>query len=158
MALITIPISGLVNIYTRPSRPFRCLASGTISPRSLAFALDRGEIWGMYIGDVAAFLRLINTQALAARLAVLCATLLVASPGATLAQSPSSGSPVGMRQLEYTDGGGRHLALTVFYPAEIRDRSAARFVMPFFANLNLYKVVDRQLLAIAGYLISAVTD
>jgi predicted dienelactone hydrolase len=93
----------------------------------------------MYLEDVAAFFRLINTQALAARLAVLCATLLVTSPGATLAQSPSSGSPVGIRQLEYTDGGGRHLALTVFYPAEIRDRSAAHFVMPFFANLNLYK-------------------
>src|SRR4029453_16931558 len=46
-----------------------------------------------------------------------------------------------MQQLEFTDAqdGGRHLALAVFYPAALRDRSAARFVMPFFANLELYK-------------------
>ena len=49
-----------------------------------------------------------------------------------------------MQQLEFIDAqeGGRHLALTMFYPAALRDRSAARFVIPFFANLNLYKDVD----------------
>src|SRR5262249_49563244 len=32
-----------------------------------------------------------------------------------------------------------HLALSVFYPAAIRERPAAPFVMPFFTKLNLYK-------------------
>jgi predicted dienelactone hydrolase len=81
------------------------------------------------------FLLLVHGGAAVARLCVLCAML--AYPSVTLAQ----GTPVGMRQLEFVDaqGGDRHLALTVFYPAALRDRSAARFVMPFFANLNLYK-------------------
>ena len=90
----------------------------------------------------------------------LLATLLAASPTATLAQGTNAASfPVGMRQLEYIDAheGGRHLALTVFYPA-IGSPAAARFVMPFFANLDLYKVVDRQLPAIVSYLQSAVTS
>ena len=66
---------------------------------------------------------------------LLCALLVY--PSATLAQ----GTPVGLQPLEFVDAqdGGRHLALTVFYPAALRDRSAARFVMPFFANLELYK-------------------
>jgi predicted dienelactone hydrolase len=81
------------------------------------------------------FLLLVHDRAAVARLSVLCAML--AFPSVTLAQ----GTPVGMQQLEFTDAqdGGRHLALAVFYPAALRDRSAARFVMPFFANLNLYK-------------------
>jgi predicted dienelactone hydrolase len=81
------------------------------------------------------FLLLVHGGAAVARLCVLCAML--AYPSVTLAQ----GTPVGMRQLEFVDaqGGDRHLALTVFYPAALRDRSATRFVMPFFANLNLYK-------------------
>src|SRR5262245_2421478 len=46
----------------------------------------------------------------------------------------------GCGSLEYIDAprGNRHLALTVFYPA-VGSPAAARFVMPFFANLNLYK-------------------
>jgi predicted dienelactone hydrolase len=75
-----------------------------------------------------------------ARHTVLFAMLLAAAPAATLAQDTHAASfPVGMRQLEYIDahGGGRHLALTVFYPA-IGSPAAARFVMPFFANLTLY--------------------
>jgi predicted dienelactone hydrolase len=71
----------------------------------------------------------------------LFATLLAASPAATLAQGTHPASfPVGMRQLEYIDPheGGRHLALAVFYPA-IGSPAAARFVMPFFANLDLYE-------------------
>ena len=81
------------------------------------------------------FLLLVRGGAAVARLCVLGAML--AYPSMTLAQ----GTPVGMRLLEFIDaqGGDRHLALTVFYPAALRDRSAARFVMPFFANLNLYK-------------------
>src|SRR5262249_57388380 len=62
-------------------------------------------------------------------------------PAATLAQgTPAASFPVGMRQVEYMDAqeGGRHLALTVFYPAT-GSRAGARFVMPFFANLDLYK-------------------
>jgi predicted dienelactone hydrolase len=79
--------------------------------------------------------------AAAARHTVLFAMLLAASPAATLAQGTRDASfPVGMRQIEYIDahGGGRHLALTVFYPA-VGSPAAARFVMPFFANLTLYK-------------------
>ena len=79
--------------------------------------------------------------AAATRHTALFATLLAMSPAATLAQGTHAPSfPVGMRQLEYIDAheGGRHLALTVFYPAA-GSPPAARFVMPFFANLNLYK-------------------
>jgi predicted dienelactone hydrolase len=76
-----------------------------------------------------------------ARHTALFAALLAASPAATLAQGIHAASfPVGMRQLEYVDAheGGRHLALTVFYPA-VGSPAAARFVMPFFANLDLFK-------------------
>jgi predicted dienelactone hydrolase len=85
--------------------------------------------------SIRTFLLLVHGRAAVARLCVLCA--LLAYPSVTLAQ----GTPVGMQQLEFIDAqdGGRHLALTVFYPAALRDRSAARFVMPFFANLDLYK-------------------
>jgi predicted dienelactone hydrolase len=85
--------------------------------------------------SIRTFLLLVRGRAAVARLCVLCA--LLAYPSATLAQ----GTPVGMQQLEFVDAqdGGRHLALTVFYPAALRDRSAARFVMPFFANLELHK-------------------
>ena len=83
----------------------------------------------------------VRRRAAAARHTALFATLLAASAAATLAQATHAASfPVGMRQLEYVDPheGGRHLALTVFYPA-IGSPAAARFVMPFFANLDLYK-------------------
>src|SRR4030095_13748016 len=85
------------------------------------------------------FLLLVHDRAAVARLSVLCAML--AFPSVTLAQGTP---PVGMQQLEFTDAqdGGRHLALAVFYPAALRDRSAARFVMPFFPNLNLYKAAE----------------
>jgi predicted dienelactone hydrolase len=85
--------------------------------------------------SIRTFLLLVHGRAAVARLSALCA--LLAYPSATLAQ----GTPVGMQQLEFVDAqdGGRHLALTVFYPAALRDRSAARFVMPFFANIELYK-------------------
>ncbi|MGH6896027.1 MAG: alpha/beta hydrolase family protein [Geminicoccaceae bacterium] len=68
--------------------------------------------------------------------------------GATLAAAPISAFaqiapayPVGIRQVEYVDAqqGGRHLALWLFYPAAIDDRSATPFVMPFFTNLELYQ-------------------
>ena len=85
----------------------------------------------------------VHRRAVAAHRAFLCATLLPASPAATLAQSPQGGAsfPVGIRELEYIDPheGGRHLTLSVFYPAAIRERPAAPFVMPFFTKLNLYK-------------------
>jgi predicted dienelactone hydrolase len=78
-----------------------------------------------------------------ARRVALCCMLLAASPAATLAQGPQGGatSPVGIREIEYVDPheGGRHLALSVFYPAAIRERPAPPFVMPFFTKLNLYK-------------------
>src|SRR5215510_12624159 len=78
-----------------------------------------------------------------ARRVALCCMLLAVSPAATLAQSPQGGAsfPVGIREIEYVDPheGGRHLTLSVFYPAAIRERPAAPFVMPFFTRLNLYK-------------------
>src|SRR5215471_3074422 len=75
--------------------------------------------------------------------AALACALLAASPAATLAQSTHDGAtfPVGVREVEYIDPheGCRHLTLSVFSPAEIRERPATAFVMPFFTKLNLYK-------------------
>src|SRR5262249_24340362 len=89
------------------------------------------------------FLLSFHRRAVAARGVALCCMLLAASPAATLAQSPQGGatSPVGIREIEYIDphDGGRHLALSVFYPAAIRERPAPAFAMPFFTKLNLYK-------------------
>jgi predicted dienelactone hydrolase len=96
-------------------------------------------------GDVSGFvrktLRFARWRVAAARHTALFAALLAACPAATLAQGTRAASfSVGMRQLEYVDAidGGRHLALTVFYPA-VGRLAAARFGMPFFANLELYK-------------------
>src|SRR6476660_8871696 len=79
----------------------------------------------------------------AARVATLACALLAASPPATLAQGTQGAAtfPVGVKELDYVDPheGGRHLTLRVFYPAAIRERSAAPFVLPFFTKLNLYK-------------------
>ena len=70
--------------------------------------------------------------------------LLIASlPATTSAQTiqPGPPYPVGMRQLQYFDPahGGRYLALALFYPAAISERSASPFRMAFFTNLRLYK-------------------
>jgi predicted dienelactone hydrolase len=77
------------------------------------------------------------------RLAALTCALLVAWPVVALAQSAQFDVvyPVGIKQLEYVDGqeGGRHLTLTLFYPAVIRDGVGVPFVMPFFDNLHIYK-------------------
>jgi Platelet-activating factor acetylhydrolase, isoform II len=94
-------------------------------------------------GFIRAFLLFVLRRAGAAHRAFLCATLLAASPAATLAQGTQGGAtfPVGIRELEYIDPheGGRHLTQSVFYPAAIRERPAAPFVMPFFTKLNLYR-------------------
>ena len=49
--------------------------------------------------------------------------------------------PVRIRQIEFRDG-ERHLALAMFYPAEVRDNAAPNFNLPFFVNLHLYKDAD----------------
>jgi Platelet-activating factor acetylhydrolase, isoform II len=49
--------------------------------------------------------------------------------------------PAGIRQIEFRDG-ERHLALAMFYPAEVRDNAAPNFNLPFFVNLHLYKDAD----------------
>ena len=90
------------------------------------------------------FLSRVQRRAGARRVAALACALLAASPAATLAQGTQGSSatfPVGIRELDYIDPheGGRHLALRLFYPAAIRERSAPPFVIPFFTNLNLYK-------------------
>lgn len=77
------------------------------------------------------------------RVAALSCALQMAWPAAALAQGAprGAGSPVGIKQLDYfdPDQGGRHLAVAVFYPAAVRDPSARPFVMPFFANVRIYK-------------------
>src|SRR5262245_11272669 len=98
-----------------------CVAGTQSLLRRLAFALSRGENWRMRNHDVPGFIRkfllFVLRRAGDARRAFLCATLLAASPAATLAQSPQGGAtfPVGIRELEYIDPheGGRHLALSV---------------------------------------------
>jgi hypothetical protein len=51
----------------------------------------------------------------------LCCALLLASPASTFAQAPQpeASRPVGIRRVEYIEAhhSGRHLALSVFYPA-----------------------------------------
>src|SRR5262245_16032775 len=75
--------------------------------------------------------------------AALACALLAASPAATLAKSTHADAtfPVGVGEVDYISphGGGRHLTLSVSYPAAIRERPATAFVMPFFTKLNLYK-------------------
>src|SRR5262249_25789558 len=89
------------------------------------------------------FLLSFHRRAVAARRVALCCMLLAASPAATLAQSPQGGatSPVGIREIEYIDphDGGRHLALSGFYPAASRERPRPAFAIPFFTKLNVYK-------------------
>ena len=90
------------------------------------------------------FLSRVQRRAGTRRVAALTCALLAASPAATLAQGTQGSSatfPVGIRELDYIDPheGSRHLALRLFYPAAIRERSAPPFVIPFFTNLNLYK-------------------
>jgi predicted dienelactone hydrolase len=67
---------------------------------------------------------------------------LLASVGFLLALSQAVAAettyPVGLRRIEYVDQ-GRHLALSVFYPAKISETSADRFRMPFFINIDLYR-------------------
>jgi predicted dienelactone hydrolase len=86
---------------------------------------------------------LLRRRAGAVRIAALSGALLAAWPAATLAQAVSPGGtyPVGIRQLEYVDLDlrSRHLALAVFYPAVLGDRSTTLFVMPFFNNRQLYR-------------------
>ena len=73
-------------------------------------------------------------------IAALLGAVPAAAPITALAQV-APGFPVGIRQVEYVDAqqGGRYLALWLFYPAAIDERSATPFVMPFFTNLQLYK-------------------
>ncbi len=53
---------------------------------------------------------------------------------------PPAISPVGVRQVEYTDThyGDRTMAMAVFFPAVVGE-GAAPFAMPFFIKLSLYK-------------------
>ena len=67
--------------------------------------------------------------------ALLLAFLFAASPGFAATEPPY---PVGFKQIEFTDG-DRHIALAVFYPATLSDKSAEPTGLPFFTNLHLYK-------------------
>jgi predicted dienelactone hydrolase len=75
-------------------------------------------------------------------LAAACCIIWAACFAAASAQpaKPDGLYPVGMRQMEYVDpsGGGRHLDVTLFYPAAPPDSAAKPFHMTFYINLNLY--------------------
>ena len=63
--------------------------------------------------------------------------------GALLAVSPAKAADsykVGIKQIEFADShyGDRTLAVVMFYPATVDDRST-RYTLPFFTNLELYK-------------------
>jgi predicted dienelactone hydrolase len=77
------------------------------------------------------------------RVATLCGVLLLVASGAARAQVAAGDGtyPVGIRQVEFVDG-DRHLALAIFYPAMIDEYRARPFVMPFFANLQLYQSAE----------------
>lgn len=45
---------------------------------------------------------------------------------------------VGLRQVEFTDTGDRHLAMNVFYPAVAAPPDAEPFSMPFFTEVSAY--------------------
>jgi hypothetical protein len=121
--------------------------NSNIAVACLAFAPNRGENWRMRNDDVPGFIRKllppVRRRAIAARGATFACALLAASPAATLAQGTQGAAtfPVGVKELDYVDPheGGRYLTLRTFYPAAIRERSAAPFVLPFFTKLNLYK-------------------
>ena len=68
--------------------------------------------------------------------ALLFAVLLATPPAAAGEEQPAY--PVGIRQIEFFDG-SRYFALAVFYPADLPDKSAPTFNLPFFVNLHLYK-------------------
>jgi predicted dienelactone hydrolase len=70
-------------------------------------------------------------------LAKLLAVLLAASLEPVFAAGGSP-YPVGLKQIEFTDG-DRHIALAMFYPAALTDKSATPTGLPFFTNLHLYK-------------------
>ncbi|MEX1061199.1 MAG: hypothetical protein WED13_09280, partial [Methyloceanibacter sp.] len=80
-----------------------------------------------------------ETQA-AKAIASVVAALLVGciSPAFAAEHETTPLYPVGVRQIEFTDG-DRHVALVMFYPAVPLDKSATPFAMPFFTNLHLYK-------------------
>jgi len=72
------------------------------------------------------------------RLAILFAALLAAAavPASITGAQADPPYQVGIRQIEFLDG-SRPLALAVFYPARLSDKSATPFKMPFFVNLHL---------------------
>jgi predicted dienelactone hydrolase len=92
------------------------------------------------------FLLRLDRRAAALRVAALTCALLTDWPAAALAQNtqPAASYPVGLKQLELTDPhqGGRRLALAVFHPAVIPERTTTAFIMPFFVKLHLYKDVE----------------
>jgi predicted dienelactone hydrolase len=71
----------------------------------------------------------------------LLATLLAFLIAASVAPAPAASDapyPVGLRQIEFTDG-DRHIALAMFYPATLSDKSLTPTGLPFFTNLHLYR-------------------
>jgi len=80
-----------------------------------------------------------ETQAAKVIACVVAALLLECiSPAFAEGSQADPAHPVGFRQIEFVDG-PRHLALAMFYPAELPDKSATPFAMPFFTNLHLYQ-------------------
>ena len=80
-----------------------------------------------------------ETQAAKVLACVVAALFLgCTSPAFAEGSQANPAHPVGFRQIEFVDG-PRHLALAMFYPAELPDTSATPFAMPFFTNLHLYQ-------------------
>jgi len=62
-------------------------------------------------------------------------------PALASAEPPAASYKVGMRQVGWTDWtyGERPMVMTMYYPAEIADPAAQPTVIPFSANLTLYR-------------------
>ncbi|MGA7456070.1 MAG: hypothetical protein WBW51_01915, partial [Methyloceanibacter sp.] len=67
--------------------------------------------------------------------ATFLAFLLAASPSFAAGGPPY---PVGLKQIEFTEG-DRDIALAMFYPATLSDKSTEPTGLPFFTNLHLYR-------------------
>jgi len=78
--------------------------------------------------------------------AVIAVLLAACSQGDEPREAPDAlgaAFTVGLRQVEFVDpgavdGGDRHLAMTVFYPAETASPDAEPFAMPFFTGVTVY--------------------
>jgi predicted dienelactone hydrolase len=74
-------------------------------------------------------------------LSIVLLLCLAPRPAGADGAAPAPIFQVGMREVGWTDWtyGARPMVMTVFYPARISDPAAKPAVIPFFANLHLYR-------------------